>query len=159
MRLGQQPTIRFVARRRGDSDGGSRHRRRQHQRVAGVVAVTDVGERQAINRAMLGKSLHVGDRLARMLAIREEIDNRHRDRIGDLLEIGMVEDPHARGRATAEDPPDILGGSIVPSPTCSLRRRPYESPTPSQHITGNPRRTDGFMKKRPIDRPASAPAT
>ena len=51
-------------------------RGRQHQRVADVVAVADVGEVQALRRAeALFQREEVGDRLAGMLEVGERVDD------------------------------------------------------------------------------------
>ena len=68
--------LRAEALRTGDRYMNTEQRAGQHERVAHVVAVADIGEANAFERAKpLFEGEEVGQRLARMLEVRQRVDH------------------------------------------------------------------------------------
>ena len=87
---GDDLDVRRVAARRGDGDVGAELRAGEHERVADVVAVADVGEVEAGRGAeVLFEGHEVGQRLAGMLEVRERVDDGDA-RVGGHLRDGVV---------------------------------------------------------------------
>ena len=102
----------LVARRGGDGDVDAGERAGLHEAVGDVVAVAEVGEAEARERAeVLLQGQQVGERLARVVAVGERVD--HRDRRGgreaaDVV-VGEGADDEGAGVA-ADDPGGVLDG-------------------------------------------------
>ena len=88
---------------------------RERERRGDVVAVADVREPATLERAeVLAQREQVGERLARVRDVGEQVDDRDVDRVGHALEHLVVEHARRDHRAHArERAGDVLGGLAV----------------------------------------------
>ena len=103
---------------------------------------------------MLGEGLNVGDRLTRVLDVGEQVHHRDGHDLGDLLEVGMVEDPHPEKiEIPLEHPADVLGS--FPGAKADLfvadDHRVY-SQLDRSHVAGHPG-PHGLLHEEQADRP------
>ena len=91
-RLGKNPRIRFIGRRRGNAQPRPHARGRRHQRMADVVPIAYVGKLQAAQRSIaLAQRKEIGIGLTWMKSVRERVNYRHAGILGELLELRLLE--------------------------------------------------------------------
>ena len=87
-RPGEARGVEVVPGWRRDRHVAAGHRGERDERSADVVAVAEVGESQAAQVAeALGQRLQVGERLARVLVVREPVDHGDRREARELVDV------------------------------------------------------------------------
>ena len=102
--------VRGVARWMGEADLHPEHRTEQRQRVVDVVAVADEREDDALEPPEpLADREEVGQRLARMLAERQAVDDRDRGLLRELDDDSMWPGP---GHDRIDEPLEVAGDVV-----------------------------------------------